>query len=238
MILIDNNPHDNGVFTYKDCRSNLIVKSSYLDKGMKRLCQEYEGYKWYLNRAGLLASTKVSLSSNLLGSYSRLIVDFFPGTPGQHNLTLNRNQDKLHIAIDTYKKIWEEDSGALAPLHGDFSLGNVLFIGSYATIIDWEHFQVSCAPWGFDLVNMFYESTLMSINLNGSMKKKDRKVFVDIKKYLSSLLETQKGFDCNFNSLISFYNSNQSIWDGGISKFPVINATTPQLNKLRKLDQL
>lgn len=238
MILIDNNPHDNGLFTYKDSQSNLIIKSSYLDRGIKRLSQEYAGYKWYLNRAGLKDATKLSLSKNERGFYSRLIVSCFPGKCGQHDLALHVNQDKLLIAIDTYKKIWLEDSGALSPIHGDLSLGNILFRDSKAIIIDWEHFQHNAAPWGFDLVNMLYESTLMSINQNGLMNKKDIKVFEEIKEHVSSLLETKRGFNCNFGSLIAFYNSNQSIWDGGINKFPVINATSSQLNKLEQLDQL
>jgi thiamine kinase-like enzyme len=238
VILIDNNPHDNGLFTYKDSQSNLIIKSSYLDRGIKRLSQEYAGYKWYLNRVGLTDTTKLSLSKNEKGLYSRLIISCFPGSCGQHDLTLYKNQDKLLIAIDTYQKIWIEDNRALYPLHGDFSLGNILFRGGEAIIIDWEHFKHNAAPWGFDLVNMFYESTLMSINQNGLMNKKDIRVFEEIKDHVSSLLETKKGFDCKFNSLIAFYNSNQSIWDGGINKFPVINATSSQLNKLEQLDQL
>jgi len=238
MILIDNNPHDNGVVTYKNSLSNLIIKSSFLDVGIKRLSKEYAGYKWYLNRANLSATTKLSLSTNMKSSYSRLIVSCFPGVSGHHNLPLHINRDKLLIVIDTYNKIWGEGGAMFSPFHGDLSLGNILFNGNDIVIIDWEHFQINAAPWGFDLVNMLYESTQMSIDNKGYLSTQDIKVFVEVKKNISLLLKARKGFDCSINSLIAFYNANHLLWDGSVNKFPVMNIMNVQLERIRQLDLL
>lgn len=236
MILLGNSPHDNGIVTYRDCESNIIIKSSYSKTGMYSLQQEHAGYLWYLSRAGLMDATRLNLYTNIKASYRQLTVSYFSGEQGEHFQPLHLSRKKLLIAIKNYAEIWPQDRISLSPLHGDLSLSNMIFRGNKVVIIDWEHFHVDAAPWGFDLVNLLYESTLMSINKRGFLSVKDSKVFQEIRETISELLSDRGGFKCSFENLINFYTTHHSLWQGSLGKFPVMNASDNQRKKLLQLD--
>jgi len=238
MILISNSPHSNCITTYKDSENNNIIKSSYSEKGIDSLLREYAGYSWYLSRAGLTNTTRLNLYTNADESYCRLTVSIFSGTQGEHFQPLHTSREKLLIAIKNYAEIWPQDRTRLSPLHGDLSLGNMIFLDCKVVIIDWEHFQVDAAPWGFDLVNLLYESTLMSISKRGFLDEQDSMVFCEIREIISDLLNDGGGFKCCFGDLIDFYNSRHSLWKGAIGKFPVMNVSDIQRKRLLDLDFL
>ena len=50
MILINNCPYNNGVYTILDKKKKLVIKSAFTKDGIQRVINEYSGYRWFLKR--------------------------------------------------------------------------------------------------------------------------------------------------------------------------------------------
>lgn len=237
MILVTNCPHDNGIYTLIDNAKGVVVKSSYTADGMARLSSEYAGYQWYLQQKKNWDSTSLRFVRHENGLYSRLYIKLFPGRAGENYKNLSYNQCNLLRAIDAYAEIWPSQKGRLAPLHGDFSLGNLIICGEDLTIIDWEHFQLAAAPWGFDLTNLLYESAFFSFKGRSALSHSDRQVFIETRKVISNLLDPEAGFKCILEDLTQFISANTSIWGNLVNKLPVMKFTSAQKNYLMQLER-
>lgn len=237
MILVRNCPHNNGIYTFIDENQCVVIKSSYSDDGVIRLRSEYAGYEWYFKQKNIFNNSTLSLNENDNKLYSRLHVKLFNGTEGECYKSISYNKKHLLMAINKYKEVWPENKGKLFPLHGDFSLGNLLFNGQSLTIIDWEHFQLDVAPWGFDLVNMLYESVFFSFNGKSSLNSNDSRVFLEIRKTISDLFGHHKYFNCTLDDLTGFISTNLSIWGELVNKLPVMKFSEAQRDFLLKLEK-
>lgn len=236
MILIRNCPHDNGIYTLIDRVEGLVVKSSCTDNGIASLSREYAGYQWYLQQKNLLDTTLLRLVKNEYNSYCKLYIKLFSGREGKYYRNLSYNQGDLFKAISAYTKVWQRQKGQLAPLHGDFSLGNLIICGDEVIIIDWEHFQLDAAPWGFDLVNLIYESAFFSFKGKNTLNLRDSKVFFDLRRAVCDLLSPNEGFNCTLENLTQFVSSHLSVWGGLVNKLPVMKFTIAQEEYLKRLE--
>jgi hypothetical protein len=237
MILVRNCPHNNGIYTLINEDRCMVSKSSYSDDGIIRLRNEYAGYEWYFKRNLILNNSPLELFETKNGIYSRLHVKLFSGYAGECYKNIGYNRKYILRAVNAYKKVWPTSKGKLFPLHGDFSLGNLLFNDDSLTIIDWEHFQFDVAPWGFDLVNLLYESVFFSFNKKDTLRDSDCQVFVEVRKIISELLNLEDSFRCTLDDLTGFISDNVSIWGRVVNKLPVMKFSKAQLNFVLKLEQ-
>jgi hypothetical protein len=236
MILVRNCPHDNGIYTLVDDVSSLVIKSTYTVDGIYRLSNEFAGYHWYLQQKGWSDDTQLRFVRNNNGSYCRLYIQLFSGRGGECYKNLRHNRDDLFRAVNAYAQIWPRKKGRLAPLHGDFSLGNMLFHGNELTIIDWEHFQPEAAPWGFDLVNLLYEAAFFSFKGESALSHHDSRVFVEIRKAIIDLLDPAEGFKCMLKDLTYFVSTNVPAWGKLVNKLPVTKFSGAQKEHLIQLE--
>lgn len=237
MILARNCPHDNGIYTLIDDVEGVVIKSSYSADGITRLRREYAGYQWYLRQKGAFDSTPLPFIKHDNGLYCRLYINLFSGRSGKCYKSLSYNQCDLAKAIGVYAKVWPRQKGRLAPLHGDFSLGNLIICGEDVAIIDWEHFQQDGAPWGFDLANLLYESAFFSFRGKNTLSRIDRKVFIETRKVICTLLDPGEDFNCTIENLTQFISKNVFIWGGLINKLPVTKFSDAQKDFLLMLER-
>jgi len=236
MILARNCPHDNGIYTLIDNVEGVVIKSSYSADGIARLSREYAGYQWYLRQKGSFDSAPLRFAKHDNGLYGRLYIKLFSGRLGECYKNLSYNQYDLSKAIDAYAKVWPRQKGRLAPLHGDFSLGNLIIHGEELTIIDWEHFQPDAAPWGFDLANLLYESAFFSFKGGNTLSRSDRQVFVETRKAICTLLDPGEDFNCTIENLTQFISTNVPVWGDLVNKLPVMKFIIAQRVYLMQLE--
>jgi len=238
MILVRNCPHNNGVYTLINEDSGIISKSSYSTDGIIRIRNEYAGYEWYFKQYHILNNSQLELFETKNGMYSRLQVKFFPGYAGEPYKDIGYNREYILRAVNAYKEVWPTTKGRLSPVHGDFSLGNIIFNEDSLTIIDWEHFQLSAAPWGFDLVNLFYESIFFSFNNRNTLRDSDCQVFVVVRKIISDLLSHERSaFKCSLDEITEFISFNVDIWGDLVNKLPVVKFSKEQREFLLLLEK-
>ncbi|MDB9950622.1 hypothetical protein OAD60_00105 [Candidatus Thioglobus sp.] len=237
MILIRNCPHENGIYTLLGGDKKQIIKSTYSTDGITRLIKEHNGYKWYFERIGF-QEIKNSLLINNTESYCRSHIPFFCGDIGDPYKSISTNKKQLLKAIDAYIFIWPERNNKKHCIHGDFSIGNIIFSkinGNTPILIDWEHFNKGVAPWGFDLVNLLYEAVYFSFSKRNSLSKRDILAYVALKKYILKHM----GLDnmiCNVYALKEFISENVFLWDGLFEKLPVVNLSDIQCDYINKID--
>jgi len=236
MILARNCPHDNGIYTLIDDVEGVVIKSSYSADGITRLRREYAGYQWYLRQKGSFDRTSLPFIKHDNGLYCRLYINLFSGRSGECYKSLSYNQCDLAKAIGVYAKVWPRQKGRLAPLHGDFSLGNLIICGEDVAIIDWEHFQPDAAPWGLDLANLLYESAFFSFKGKNRLNWEDRKVFVETREVICDLLGPGEDFNCTLDNLTQFISTNVPIWGSLVSKLPVMKFSSKQKDFLLMLE--
>ena len=237
MILVSNCPHDNGIYTIVDAAQGTVMKSSYSPDGMSRLTRELAGYTWFRERAGLPSDSKLRLFQNKRGSYARLRVTYFTGERYSSVLGLGANRQSLLAAINLYTDLWPRVPGRLSPMHGDFSLGNMIEHDGALLLIDWEHFKEEGAPWGFDLVNMLYECVFFSFKKRDQLSRRDIDTFADVRGMVRELFEDEEKFSCSLSALTNFINQNHEIWNDLSNKLPVMKFSADQTRVVRRLEE-
>ena len=237
MILVRNCPHNNGIYTLINEDRGIVSKSSYSNDGIIRLRNECSGYEWYFKQNHMLNDSHLELFESKNGMYSRLHVKLFSGYAGKYFKNIAYNKEYILRAVNTYKVVWIKSKSRLSPIHGDFSLGNLIFNDNSLTIIDWEHFQLDVAPWGFDLVNLLYESVFFSFNNKNTLRDIDCQVFVEVRGIISELLNPEDSFRCTLDDLTGFVSDNVSIWEDLVNKLPVMKFSKEQREFLLALEK-
>ena len=214
----------------------MVIKSSYSTEGIARLSREHAGYQWYFRQIESFDSTPLSLVRGDNGFYARLFVKLYSGRSGECYKSLSHNRSNLLKAINAYAKVWSGQKGRLAPVHGDFSLGNMIILGEELSIIDWEHFRLDAAPWGFDLVNLLYEAAFFSFKGKNTLNRNDTKVFIETRKVICNMLNSVEDFNCTIESLTQFISANIFLWGDLINKLPVTKFSDGQKRFLLMLE--
>ena len=238
MNLISNSPHGNGIYTFINKKDKLIIKSSLTKTGIASLKRELSGYQWYFNvenNNNYNNSPIVSFSND---KYHRLCIQLFSGQTGNSNLSLSANYLLILKAFEHYVSIWPTKKDVFVPLHGDFSVGNIIYNKEDIVIIDWEHFQNNSAPWGFDLVNMLYESVYFSMVPKNKLSISNEKYFLLLRNKISELLNDVPNFKCSLENLNNFMIKNEKIWGNIIKKLPVLKFTSEQKRYIKKLENI
>lgn len=205
-----------------------ILKSSSTPDGIKNLVSEKAGLDWYLkNQTGIDAS---EFQFQQTGRYARLRMPYLDGKKYTFHHGLLKNRNAIAQVIRHYVQVWGKDStpGKLAPLHGDLSIDNVLFLKDGAPVLlDWEHFSLSAAPIGFDALYLLFESLWFdhpeTVTLSSSARE-----FV---KEQIQFLKTNRCLDEVFGktplqSICHFMDQNAALWGEQFiqfrGKFPIL----------------
>jgi hypothetical protein len=235
MILIRNCPHDNGIYTILD--NNQIIKSSYSADGITRLRKEHNGYRWYFERSGY--QKKYDLVIKGTNSYCRSNIPYYLGDNGNPYKSISFNKFRLLKAIDAYLFVWPEKNHKMNCMHGDYSIGNIIFskTDGYAPfIIDWEHFKEDIAPWGFDLANLLYESVFFTFRQRNSFSNSDIMTYVTVKRYILNRMGIENSVICNLKVLKKFIFENTLLWDGLVEKLPAVKISHIQCDFIDDID--
>ena len=231
MILIRNSPHNNGVFTFFDNKNYFIIKSSFNILGGKNLQNEFDGYTWYFNQFSNNSNPFINLTKS--NNYIKIKIKFFDGITIDYSNTISKNYLYIVDLIKEYARIWPKNENQLCPIHGDFSLGNIIYTKKNSIyIIDWEHFRMDFAIWGFDILNLIYESIYFSFKKNDFLTKSDKSNFINI----LILLKHTYNFNANVDYAINFIQQNKSNWGELINKLPILKFNNKQLQYIRNIE--
>lgn len=237
MILVRNCPHNNGIYTLVDKENDVVVKSSYTAEGIGSLLREYAGYQWYFRSSPERNSDQLRIITSDKGLYSRLYVKRFSGRAGECYRNLAYNRSDLLTAIGAYTQCWPVQDGELVPLHGDYSLGNLIFGDDGVAIIDWEHFHLNAAPWGLDMANLLYEAAYFSFDGKGKLTPKDRDAFVEVREAIRAVSNPVNGSNCTIEGLTKFISANVPVWGNLVNKLPVTKISREQKDYLMRLER-
>jgi len=236
MKLITNSSHGNGIYTFINENDKLIIKSSVTKEGILSLKRELSGYQWYFDLKDITNDKSFFYNIRSTEKYFRLSVNLFQGEIGNSNLSLTDNYLFILRAIEHYVSIWPKKKDIFVALHGDFSVGNIIYDKEDIVIIDWEHYSNNSAPWGFDLVYMLYESLFFSMNLKNKLIKKNKKHFLLLRNKISELLNDVPNFNCSLEDLNDFMKKNEKFWGKTITKFPVLKFNDNQRKFIKTLE--
>ena len=221
MKLISNSRHNNEIYIYFSKRENCFIKSTYNIISLNSLKREFYGYRWYSERIDEYGDSKNKLIINSDENYGKLYllkIDCVPGNPYE------------------YIKVWPSQHSELVNLHGDFSVGNIIYNPAKAYIIDWEHFHYNIAPWGIDLLNLVYEAVFFSMDKNTFLNNEDKKTFIHFYKIILNHFSALDKTNCNIDFLLTFLEKNKKLWGRSFSKLPVLKFSKRQLNYIKSIE--
>ena len=211
----------------------LIRKCSYTTEGIGDLHREARGWEWYASiRYQHLQRKPYKISVNK--GYARLELQWIEGTKGELRKGLLGNQDLIYQAIQHYCSIWSDCEGQQVPLHGDFSIDNVLHNADGLHILDWEHFYPNVTFWGFDAVYLISEALWFGMT-HGRPLRQELPIAVTALKLLAATGKLPESVINNpLEKTKSFMTSNHHIWGPQLAKFPLTNFCDDQIMHLDK----
>ena len=240
--LFRNNSAKSGLQSYKIFDSNgdiiKLKKCSYSKNGIQLIQNEKHGWEWYQNSYDF--ANEIMIEHRTSGtSYEQIKISWAKNFKKRRYFAdLFENEGIILKAIEHYCNVWTDSKEC--PFHGDFSIDNILFKGDRVLIIDWEHFNDKHkAPWGFDLIHLFFESMWLSMKYSRRTRARLRDII-----RISELFEEITTKNPNFSfwkksplqKLTSFMWENQNLWGEIIQKhpekFPVLNFSKWQIENI------
>ena len=212
---------------------NFIKKSSYTAVGIDDLKRELSGYSWYFQKLNRSLDIKVS---EINGTYFEIKIPFFDTDEPIKKKLSKQNLSFFLQAIDHYNQIWpfSESQNGLVPVHGDYSLdGNILLKQADIVVMDWEHFSLSAAPRGFDVLYLIFESIKICCGSklpSSSLLNLGKKLI----SYASDLGALDMIFEGNtFDVFLSEQSKVISVWGDQKDKLPTARFSQIQLSEMQ-----
>ena len=236
MELILNCPNGNGVVILYCKERHQFIKSAS-NKGSQYLINEMRGFHWYVenNPSQLISKKDYKIKKNEDQSYVKIFIKEFEGSKYSPYRRVEKNIVVIKKIISHYFDIWKrEDQKIKYPIHGDFSVGNCVFSNGEVIFFDWEHFLESGAAFGFDVVNLYYETIFFTFNRRSFLTKRQIRIFRDLKSILCDHLNCPADFKVDLNSLKCFLNENYSHWGKSFKKLPVLKFSCSQIKILER----
>lgn len=205
-----------------------IYKSTSDKDNVQNIRNERDGISWYNT---ILDNEIIKINSFFsTDNYSRIIMNSNPGMVIT-DLSYKNNIRNIERCVSHYKTVWgkfkDEQIGRVNfPMHGDFSLANVLIEkNKNIVLIDWEHFNFECAPIGFDIIFLLVESLYFEAEKYTYISEKTVKHFRELIKELIifGLIDANFQKFGYFNFLKDFIDKNHHLWGKQINKIPFIN---------------
>lgn len=127
-----------------------------LTGGADILRAEMEYLRWYARQVADETFLN-DMQVHVRDCYGKCQFPYHEGETGDYYRPLHLNAGKIAAVVRHYGKIFADDE---APVHGDFSLGNIIFKGDDVSwIIDWENAN-RCMPRCYDLIYLITENCL------------------------------------------------------------------------------
>jgi len=226
LILIRNCPHGNEVATYylEENQEKKIIKASTCQSGISRIKNEVEGWNWYQSKR--YPDSETSRCNIIIsnGRYIKISIQYIEGCKNEYKKGLRKNSPLIIKIIEQYCHIWQGYREGKYPMHGDLSIDNAIVNKDGVHIIDWEHYYLGTAPFGFDAYFLLFEQLLFSMK----GRKKPNKSELDVLLHGIRLIRTASReyhllHDKPLHSIQEFIKKNWIIWGNQkINKLPVL----------------
>lgn len=208
------------VYSVVEGGRKFIRKTAATASGIADLQREAAGWAWY--QARRYPHRETPICRQLVGDgYGRIDVDWIEGRQGDYRAGVLPNREIIHLAIEQYCSIWPAAQDALVPLHGDFSVDNLIMNAAGLHIIDWEHFQERGGPWGFDALYLLYETLWFS---TGQRRLPNNRELAVLAKSLTQLYTTGRlpeSFVLTpLQSIRAFIQDHKAVWGEQLRRFP------------------
>lgn len=241
--LLRNCSHGSEIATY--LVSNLyseekIIKVATTPTGVKNLESEVNGWNWYQGVRYPCNIAPLCKATQKRGNYFKIEIEFIQGIKADYRKGLVKNSDSVKKAIEHYCHFWPYYPNALSPLHGDLSIDNIIYNSNGVHIIDWEHFSLSAAPWGFDALYLLFETLWFSMRERKLPTEREINIIGCNLKILNikNRIDPQK-IKYPLRFVINFIKNNSKLWGNQLSvfpnKLPIINFTAEQVSKIDDL---
>lgn len=203
-----------------------IWKSTASHSGINDLSREMAGAQWYNQRISRPIGVVVSCKTT---HYLALKYEFIAGLKASYKDGYYPNRKWIASIIDHYCSIWGgvpfcEDE--LYPLHGDFSLDNVIFSEMGPVIIDWEHFSEKAVPLGFDGLYLLFESLWFESKNRNPDKRSIQHLAEMIQVMLDRKCMDNQLLKNTLSKMIKFIESHLHLWGGQLleckNKLPIL----------------
>ncbi len=231
--LISNSRNNNGIAVYlqQDHRNvRKIIKTSYTAKGIADLLRERDGWTWYYENKLCSGLSLNCVASALRESFVRIDIGFIDGQAFDYTLPIERNLGILDRCITWYIENWPYNGNHLGPIHGDFSLGNLIDSNGRLVLIDWEHFAADRAPWGVDVVALVLETIYFSRSRWSGLRDRDIVPTKPLFQRLAATGRLEPRFVKNpLAALRAFIRGASDIWGDQVSKLPVLHYTDEEV---------
>ena len=210
----------NAYFLEMDDSEFTFIKSSSDKNAINDLANEHKGWNWYSGQLGY-QSDKLAILEKVTSSYARLRIRKFFGNKLPVSYGLKGKENSLNAVSDHYIKIWGPPSNQKFPIHGDLSLDNIIFDNETVRIIDWEHFKIDCAPWGFDLLHLFFETYWFGTQKFFFNKTFNLELLSCCFKYLIVKHNVADRYLLDpLETVIGFINENKRFWGQQLVEYP------------------
>jgi hypothetical protein len=230
--LLRNCFHGSEIATYMETNENerKIIKVSSTVNGIKDLRSEIAGWEWYQKIRYPEFSKPICRVAAEKINYLKIEIDYIQGQQGEYLKGLVYNKEVIRKVINHYSQIWPHSETGLVPLHGDFSLENILINDEGVHIFDWEHFSYDAVPWGFDPIYLLFEALWFSFEKTKKLKKEELYILKENILLLEDHHLSKNIARHPLSFLISFISVNKLLWRTQANKFSVLNFSEKQIN--------
>lgn len=225
LKLIRNCSHKNEivVFYFEVNQEKGIIKASSSHAGIEEIKQEVNGWRWYT--AKRYPDIKKELCRVIVSkeNYIRIIIQYIEGPKGDYLKGIQKNALLINNAIGHYCNIWRGYEGNNPPLHGDLSIDNIITNEDGVHIIDWGHFSLAGAPFGFDAYNLLFEQLWFSMKGRKKPRKEELNILLENIKRLRALsADFFYFYDEPLFSVQKFIRTNFMLWNGQAYRLPAL----------------
>jgi len=239
--LLNNCAHGKEVYTYLVTRGEkkYLRKTSHTIDGTFILDREARGWEWYqARRYPPPAPSRIRYEKR--NEHSILEAEWIEGSKGLYTKGLGPNAQWIEQAIMHYREVWPRSDKNRVPLHGDFSLDNILFNSTGTHVIDWEHFAEEGGPWGFDALYLLFETLWSGMKGRSHLTSGETR---DLRR-LFKLLDKNSGLigpikKTPLKTIKEFIRSHQNFWGSQLEikdcKLPVLLFSEAQTNQIDAL---
>ena len=210
-----------------------VRKVATTPSGIAHLERESAGWIWYQERR--YPSSQHPIATCRLGDhYGRFELDWFHGYKGNYRNGLIPNQKMIRLAVDHYCSLWPAEQPALVPLHGDFSIDNLIVNADGVHVLDWEHFVIDGGPWGLDPVYLLFESLWFGMKRRTRPRRAETRVIARVLSHLTDRGPLADQFTVQpLHTIRHFIQENKTIWGADLDhiklKLPVLQFSDQQV---------
>ncbi len=222
--LIRNCSHGSEIATYLVIENNslkYVVKAATTMAGINNLRREIAGWNWYQKVRYPQDKYPICQILRQQDSYLKIRIKFINGVKPNYGMGLEKNAGIIKKIISHYYYAWPYFPSVESPIHGDFSLDNVIYGSDGIHIIDWEHFNLKGAPWGFDSLYLLFETLYFGMKNRKRPFKNEVDIIANSINFLNIDNQLDKRMIQNPLKFVkNFIIKNHKLWGEQLTIFP------------------